>query len=220
MVLDDIITSFITLREKTNPIFGPVRRMFLKNKNFTVISNNCWGGHVYRYFGLPYDTPTVGLYIFTKDYLKFVQNLKYYLSLELDFIDWKSSRYSQFLPGKDSTNCPIARLGDIEIIFLHYNSIEEAKAKWNRRKQRIHWDNIYIKFSEQNICDYSDLLTFDNIKHDKKFMFVHKKYGFASEIVYKEYNNAPEVCNDTILFKKYISLIKWLNNEDFKLRQK
>ena len=34
----------------------------LLNKKFTIISNNCWGGWVYREFAVPYQTPTIGLF--------------------------------------------------------------------------------------------------------------------------------------------------------------
>lgn len=60
------------LREYTNPWFASVRRMKLNRADFTVISNNCWAGSVYRYFGLPYLSPTAGLYFFASDYIKFI----------------------------------------------------------------------------------------------------------------------------------------------------
>ena len=37
---------------------------------FTIISNNCWAGLVYQHFGLPYNTPTAGLFFFAQDYLE------------------------------------------------------------------------------------------------------------------------------------------------------
>ena len=61
------------LREYTNPWFALARRKKLNRADFTVISNNCWAGSVYRYFGLPYLSPTAGLYFFASDYIKFVQ---------------------------------------------------------------------------------------------------------------------------------------------------
>lgn len=32
------------VRDYTNPYMGLIRCKFLKNKNITIISNNCWGG--------------------------------------------------------------------------------------------------------------------------------------------------------------------------------
>jgi len=53
-------------------------RSQLKNRNFTIVSNNCWGGEVYRGFGLPYQTPFVGLFLFPACYIKLLKNLKNY----------------------------------------------------------------------------------------------------------------------------------------------
>lgn len=50
------------IREQTNPLFVKSRRQRLNRCDFSIISNNCWGGSVYRYFGLPYQSPTAGLF--------------------------------------------------------------------------------------------------------------------------------------------------------------
>lgn len=34
----------VKIREKLNPYFAKCRRNKLNNKDFTIISNNCWGG--------------------------------------------------------------------------------------------------------------------------------------------------------------------------------
>jgi uncharacterized protein (DUF1919 family) len=48
----------------------PIRRQLLNDHSFSIISNNCWGGFVYQYFGLKYSSPFAGLFLFSKDYLK------------------------------------------------------------------------------------------------------------------------------------------------------
>lgn len=35
---------FVDLREKTNKYLAPYRRKLLLGTDFTIISNNCWGG--------------------------------------------------------------------------------------------------------------------------------------------------------------------------------
>ena len=82
------------------------------------------------------------MYFFANDYIKFISNLKYYLSLDLRFINYEMSAHKETIVQKGQTEKPIGILGDIEIVFLHYKSAEEAMEKWNRRKQRIHWDNL------------------------------------------------------------------------------
>lgn len=210
-------------REHWNKYFASSRRRRLNCKEFTIISNNCWGGHVYRYFGLPYDSPTVGLFIFSEDYIKLVSNLKYYMQQDIEMITLEESKYKDELlrRGKVESTCPIGRIKDVEIIFLHYKSNEEAVEKWIRRKARIHWDHLYVKMSEQNLCKEEYLRTFDSLPYRNKFVFVHKDYGLDSQILYREWLSADQVLDDTFVFRKYVNLIRWINGEkDFKLRQK
>ncbi len=123
----------------------------LKFTDFTIISNNCWAGTaVYQPFGLKYNTPTVGLFIMDEDYMRMLENLDYYLSLDLRFIAPKDSKYYNKISnnGKRGVTYPIALLGDdVEIHFLHYHSQEEAQQKWQRRCKRINKNRILIKMS-------------------------------------------------------------------------
>ena len=209
----------VIIREKLNPYFAKYRRNKLNNKNFTIISNNCWGGHVYRYFNLPYDSPTIGLYLFSADYIKFIGNLKYYIDKDLTFINYKNSKYKDELVKYNQVNVPIGKVDDIEIIFLHYHSEDEARTKWNRRKARIHWDNLYYKMSEQNLCSPDLLMQFELIDLANKFVFVTKDYGLKSQVIFKDCSNMDFIPNDTTNFRKYINIINWLNGESFKLKQ-
>lgn len=209
-------------REAMNRYLGPVRRLFLKNSNFTIISNNCWAGHVYRYFKLGYNTPTIGLYLHAGDYIKFCKNLKHYIdkSPEMTFITFEDSRYKEDLIAHNNIHCPIGVIDDIEIVFLHYKNNQEAYDKWNRRCKRIIWDNLYFKFSEQNLCDIEHLKQFDQLPFSPKVVFTSKDYGLESQVIFKEYiGQIGGVTNDTQLFRKYINLIRFINKKTFKQRQ-
>lgn len=54
MIIKDIFTS---LRIRVDRFFNSIR---FRNKSFTIISNNCWGGLVYQKVGLGYQSPTIG----------------------------------------------------------------------------------------------------------------------------------------------------------------
>lgn len=60
------------------------RKRKLKNKDFTIISNNCCGGLIYRTLGIKYNSPTVNSWISRKDFFVFCNNLKEYFSYELE----------------------------------------------------------------------------------------------------------------------------------------
>ena len=210
----------VKIRELLNPYFGPIRRRMAglkKDNSFTIISNNCWGGHVYRYFNLFYSSPTVGMFFFAEEYLRFLRNLKYYLSLNIRFITISESRYRDILIERNNPNCPIGVLDDVEIVFLHYHSAEEAYQKWNRRKERMDFSRIIVKMSEQNLCTPEHLKEFDSLPYQEKFVFVHRDYGLESQIVCKEFASKQEVGNDTDNFRKHVNLIKLVKGEKYKL---
>ena len=208
---------YVRVREKTNPFLGPIRRMRLSCTSFTIISNNCWAGHCYRFFSLPYNTPTVGLYFFSDEYIRFVSNLKYYMSRDLCFINAEQSKYYHILVERGETNVPIGILDDVEIVFLHYKTEEEVKEKWERRKQRIDWDNIYFKFSEMNLCRKEHLETFNQLPTENKFVFTAQKYDdIGCAIYYKVGSDGKEVYNDTVYFSRGLKLVDFLNKKLWK----
>ena len=154
-----------------------IRRQKLKCKDFSIICNNCWGGGIYQSFGLQYNTPTIGLYLLGGDFVKFAADLEYYLAQELVFIPWEESSYYNHLTGK--TSYPIARLDDIEVYFMHYHSEEEAKEKWNRRKQRINWNKILFKLSEREGCSKEDIEKFVTFPLKNKICFSYDRVDGA-----------------------------------------
>ena len=211
----------VKFREKiVNPIMGGIRKSKLDNPQFTIISNNCWGGHVYRYFGLPYDSPTVGLYFYTDEYIKFLAHLKEYLSMDLRFMPSSESTYYDDLKIKNQTNKIIGKLGDVEIVFLHYKTEAEVLEKWKRRCARIHWDHLIVKMTEQNLCTLKALQAFDNLPYESKLVFTSNNYGLRSQVIFGDYLGEKEVPNDTLHFRKYVDLVKLINGRpDFKKKQ-
>ena len=85
------------IKNKLKPIIYPIinfiPRRRLKNKNFTIICDNCWAGKVYQELGLPYQTPFVGMFVFSPDYIKMLKNLKHYLSGNIPLTFVKESKY-------------------------------------------------------------------------------------------------------------------------------
>ncbi|MBQ2718082.1 MAG: DUF1919 domain-containing protein [Clostridia bacterium] len=196
----------------TDKCFVKIRRRCIKNKDFSIICNNCWAGYVYRRYGISYLTPTVGLYFFAEDFIKLCYNLKYYMHLPLEFISVEESKYSNKLKEKGQVNVPIARLDDIEVIFLHYKTEQEAREKWERRVKRINYDNLIFKFSEMNDCSYEHLQKFDALEVDKKFVIVTKQYDKINcSIVDEKAKNQQQIKDDTTFYHKYINLNKLVN---------
>lgn len=199
---------------KTTPFFAPIRKKFLKRTDFTIISNNCWGGVCYQYFGLPKQSPTVGTFFMASDFISFVSNLEYYLSKEIHFINAEKSKHLIFLRERN-IDCPIGVLDDVEVFFLHYPNEFIAKEKWNRRIKRVNRDNLIFKFSQMNDCTLQDLKTFDELDlPGKKMMFVNKpNMGYKCGVYYPGYEQESTIENDTFFWNKYLNVVDFLNKE-------
>jgi uncharacterized protein (DUF1919 family) len=208
------------LVEDTNPLLGIFRRKWGNiNPDFTIISNNCWAGSVYRWYHLPYLTPTAGLYFYADEYMRFLSNINYYLSLNPEPISLKESRHKESLIYKGQINVPLGRIDDVEIVFLHYPTFEVAREKWLRRTARINWENLIIKNSEMNGCTESNVREFDRLPFERKFIFTTRNYDVDSQVIFREYLGSEQVKDDTMLFNKYIDVTNLIKGKPFKLRQ-
>lgn len=187
-------------------------RKLIGKRNFTIISNNCWAGKTYQYLDMPYLSPTVGLYFFAEDYLRFVSNLRYYLSLDLRFISAEESRYADVLRGRNQLHVPIGIIDDVEIVFLHYATAEEAEQKWNRRKKRVNYNDVFLKFSNMNLCTSDCMKQFDRLPFENKFMLnKNKQVEYNCEIYWSGESNDKEVLNDTNQYPGNLKLWSLLN---------
>lgn len=201
-------------REWLNSYLSKYRQKKIKGTDFTIISNNCWGGHVYRKYGINYNTPTVGMYFFPEEYLKFLSNLKVNVDLPITFIPSEKSKYFKRLQELKQTNVPIALLGgEIEIVMLHYHSEDEVIKKWNRRKTRINWEHLLVKNTLQNGMTMEQVKQFDELPFKHKIIFVPQKMdNIPSAIWYKSDCREGQVWDDIINFDKYVNLKKLINS--------
>lgn len=191
-----------------------LRRKSISNADFSIICNNCWAGYVYRRFGLPYLTPTVGLYFFPEDFLKLCSDVKGYMEKPLEFIPYTESRHKELIEEKKQTQVPIGRLGDIEVVFLHYPTQKEAAEKWRRRAERINYDNLIFKFAKMNFCTDEHLKQFDALDVRKKVCFVPSEYKAEIQcgIRFKSAAGRENIKDDTSEYSRYINLRKMINS--------
>ncbi len=124
------------IRRVKNELFVQKQRQTLNVKKVSVISQNCIGGVFYHDMGMEFLSPTINLFFYAEDFVRFVINLEEYLQKELK-IYW------------DETY-PVGILGDIPIYFMHYTTCTEAKKKWEERMKKISLDNIVIIATDRN----------------------------------------------------------------------
>lgn len=186
----------------------------LKNNNFTIISDNCWGSKIYKDFNVRYNTPFVGLFIYSPCYIKLLKNLDYYLQSKLYFVE--ESRYTINTEFRKQKWYPIGVLrNEIEIHFLHYKSEAEAENKWMRRKKRMNMDNIFIEFSDKELFTEELLKEFDKLPFKHKVCFTAKNYpSISCAVQLKEYEDDGCIGNiyeDSYIVKRHFDIVDWLN---------
>lgn len=139
------------------------KRRRLTNKTPSIISDNCNGGMILHDMQCRFNSPTVNLYFLPDDYLRFVSSLDEYLAMEL--VEVPSDQ-----------PFPVGMLGDVTIYFMHYESFEAAKSKWDERVKRIDRDNLFFMMAEKNGCTKEQLRQFDALPYPNKVVFTHKPY--------------------------------------------
>ncbi|MEE6646636.1 DUF1919 domain-containing protein [Limosilactobacillus pontis] len=214
MTIEGLRLKLLAIKRKRLSKFR--KRKINKNK-FTIISNNCWGGEVYESYDLIKQSPTIGLFFMASDYIKFIYNIKDYLKKELVFISPSDSMYyNQLKNDRFFGNYPVAKLGDIEIFFMHYTSKEQVIEKWQRRIKRINWDHILYKFNDQNGCTDYDVKMFDNLPvHNKVFFTVRKDFAkYKTAVKIKAPRSHKFICASYEPFgnSKYININELINN--------
>ena len=170
---------------RNRAIFCEANRRHLTNKDFTIFSVNCIGGVVSHDFGLPFQSPTVNLYMSFGDFVKFCENPQRYVNTPLtEYVGGSNAKY------------PLARLDDLLLHLVHYASFEEAKAAWARRIARINWDNIFLVGTDRDGCTPELMERFDKLPY-RKVLFVHTPDSCPCHFYIRGYENQGQVGNMT-----------------------
>ena len=196
-------------REEEWKEYKAKKRLGLKNSNFTIVSSNCCGTMMYYDLELPFLSPTINLNIGMEDFVRMVENLPWYMEQEIVEV-------------KENASCPIGMLGDVRIEFVHYDAFEEAVQKWEERKKRINWDNLFIVGSEKCGCDLKTVERFDELLYKNKVIFTHVEYPKIKSAYYiKGFENEDEMgvltnYKDSPLKRRYLDdfdYVSFLNRD-------
>lgn len=137
---------------------------------------NFVGGILYHDCECRFLSPTIDLYFSASDFIKFINNMNMYLA--------ESPRVVM------GSEFPIGELRDIKLYFMHYDTPEEALAKWEERKKHINKDKIFVIMVDRNGFNDEDFENFKKIKYPK-FLLT---------------NNKEHVCNDSVYMPKFKNL--------------
>ncbi len=195
-------------------------RYKIRSKEFAIISDNCWGGEIYKCLNMQFNTPFIGLFIDGKNYIKLLENFSFYLDQPLVFRMEENTK-------ADKINHPIGYLDDVEIHFLHYSSNIEAMKKWNRRVKRlkdtIHFDNCYFKIDDRDDTSVEILNRFHDLKFKNKISFGIQQLDNKNHISILENEDSKFVPDGVKLFfisLRYINIFNWIITSNFQYAKK
>lgn len=200
-------------RTMTDRIMDRLRRVYrifwrrqLRNRNMTIIANNCCAGMMYHDLGQRFDSPTINLWIPDGYFFEFLNHLEHYVH---------SAPEQVFL---DGIQYPVGRItrGESEIIihFIHYDSFDAARQKWLERGRRINRDNLYIVF---NTTENSYIDQFLKLKYKHKVMLTRcEEHSPVPEHVVDMPVYRHSVASGIILsYKSPCSFRRWLDDFDY-----
>lgn len=149
----------------------------LKNKKPTIIASDCFGGVLYHNLSLQFCSPTINLAIERDDFYDFLLELNGFLSVEpIEVIGDKG-----YPMGELEYNQKKVRLH-----FMHYKSFEEAKNKWEERKCRVDFSNLYIFQIYAGEVDKAYVEKFNNLPYKHKFLIVGDKKIKGKNIIFNK----------------------------------
>ena len=204
--LNSIFFNYIN--DKCRKVIFKFRKHQLLNRSFSLITDNCLAGFIYHDLDLEFRSPLINGGMNCSDYIKFLTNIEFYLNQDLEFYT-----------GDD--NHIWAKLYDIRYRFTHYKTQDEALKKWNSRKHRINYENLYVIMNEKEGCTLDNLIDFDRLPFKNKIVLTHKPYPQIKSAYYLkgfEDNSHLGIISDFIpkqfLGKRYydnFDFFSWLN---------
>lgn len=198
----------IFLIKKTREVYLFFKRMGFKNKDVSIICNNCIGGAYYRCLRNKFNSPLINLNIRQEDFPYFVIHLNDYLKREIYEIKTNNSYPVGIFDIKGTDLKPI------QIEFIHYKTFNEAKEKWNERRTRVNFSNIRVILDITSRPELENRIfeEFENISYKKIIL----TGGEALNSNYFKINFFDNKFSNGRLFQWYDKYKKFYDQFDYK----
>lgn len=180
----------------------------LKSRNVTIISDNCWGGYVYKTLGLRCMSPTRNVSFTNENYIKLLNDFEGYMQVKPTFKRWEVNSNS-------GEKFPVLKCKDIEIRCNHEKDIEKAVYEWEKRKKRINYNDLFIEMHTEDRIWAKKFLELDQYKN--KICFVPWETNEEGLIQIKKspkQKNFYDAVNNTALFlynENWFDIVALLN---------
>ena len=185
-------------------LYIEIKKRRLKNKNASLITDNCIGGIICHDMNMRFNSPTVNLWLKPGDFIKLLQNPQNYFGV---------APVEVF---EDGIDYPIGEINGIRLYFMHYQSFENAKAKWLERSARIDYYNVYIIMTDKNNCSREHIQAFDALPYRHKILLSHLDLSRDYECVHyiKGFEDCDEVGTLTD-FKPGLKKRRYIDSFDY-----
>lgn len=110
---------------------------------------------------------------------------------------------------------PVGKLDDVIIYFVHYASFHEAKEKWEERKKRINYNNLFFIFTERDGCNYEMIKEFENLPYKNKVVFTIKKYPEITSSICLPHTVINSEVRDLCSYKNLFTKQRWIDTFDY-----
>lgn len=197
-------------------IRNKIERKFLKNSDFTIISQNCIGGVMLHDLGQSFNTPTINLFMTSNDYIIFLENLKSYIGHKLSFVPSEKN-----YPKAQITVMSSEGEKTINLYFPHDNDENKIQSDWERRSKRVRYDNLFIIAIDRDGLTPEILERFNKLSYKNKILLSSKKYlQYPFVQYYKKYKNEKQLTSMLKIVNVFgkreygcgWNYIQWLNN--------
>ena len=174
-------------------------------RDWTIITDNCYGVAYMKALNKPYESPFFSMYIYAPDYLTLLENFDEYMKITpVAQTPAGKSRWT-----KAERKYPVLLLkgskGPVEIHMAHEKqSPEEAIRKWTSRKGRMNMNkaDMYVKMDSRDKFSVELGKRFLALKQfPHKRLFVSQKYkdalGSLKDVTVMDYKTMPPIGTKT-----------------------
>ncbi len=137
---------------------------------FSILCNNCIGGVFLHDSGKRFNSPLVNLSTDGQGFMRLLLNPKIYIDGADNFVEYLHPTVKH----------PHGILEGVIFNFVHYQTFDDAVAKWKKRAERFLWNHVYVIATGHDGLETAELMEkFDKLPYKNKIMFTFGKWEYS-----------------------------------------
>lgn len=171
--MKSIITRIVL--KITPHIYNRFYRRRNRKRNITLLSQNCIGGVLYHMLGLPFNSPTINMFIEDENFVKLAENPEHYFSVDAEPFE---ERHIDSMD--ESLVYPIIKVDDIILCCQHYKNCADAVTAWNKRRLRVDINNLFVIGCSWNLHENDEYVRRIDALPYPKVIFTTEPFQYPS----------------------------------------